>query len=92
VRPLGNLLAKQAGTYDQSRLATSFSKSGCWIRLISDPESAATSSRSTPKRCRVDTEKLQKAVAKEFAAKREQKAIKPKDRKPAGLSRYSDRG
>ena len=30
---------------------------------------------------RVDTEKLQKAEAKEFAAKRDKKAIKPKVRK-----------
>jgi hypothetical protein len=33
------------------------------------------------KRYRVDTEKLQKAVAKEFAAKRDKKTIKPKGRK-----------
>jgi hypothetical protein len=35
------------------------------------------------KRYRVDTEKLQKAVAKEFAAKRDKKTIKPKGRKAA---------
>jgi hypothetical protein len=35
------------------------------------------------KRYRVDTEKLQKAVAKEFAAKRDKKAVKPKDRRSA---------
>ena len=35
------------------------------------------------KRYRVDAEKLQKAVAKEFAAKREQKAVTLKVRKTA---------
>jgi hypothetical protein len=35
------------------------------------------------KRYRVDAEKLQKAVAKEFAAKREKKTIKPKTPKTA---------
>jgi hypothetical protein len=33
------------------------------------------------KRYRVDTEKLQKAVAKEFAAKRDKKTNKPKARR-----------
>jgi hypothetical protein len=51
--------------------------------LSAIPQSAATSSRSTPKRCRVDTEKLQKAVAKEFAAKRDKKTVKSKARKTA---------
>jgi hypothetical protein len=37
----------------------------------------------TAKRYRVDAEKLQKAVAKEFAAKRDQKAIKQRIRKTA---------
>ena len=35
------------------------------------------------KRYRVDTEKLQKAVAKEFATKRDKKTIKPKGRTAA---------
>jgi hypothetical protein len=35
------------------------------------------------KRYRVDAEKLQKAVANEFAAKRDKKTIKPKTRKTA---------
>jgi hypothetical protein len=35
------------------------------------------------KRYRVDTEKLQKAVAKEFAAKRDKKTVKAKTRKAA---------
>jgi len=35
------------------------------------------------KRYRVDTEKLQKAVAEEFAAKRDKKTTKPKARKTA---------
>jgi hypothetical protein len=39
--------------------------------------------RDAAKRYRVDIEKLQKAVAKEFAAKRDKKTIKPKGRKAA---------
>ena len=35
------------------------------------------------KRYRVDAEKLQKAVAKEFAAKRDKKTVKSKARKTA---------
>jgi hypothetical protein len=35
------------------------------------------------KRYRVDTEKLRKAVAKEFATKRDKKTVKPKARKTA---------
>jgi hypothetical protein len=35
------------------------------------------------KRYRVDTEKVQKAVAKEFAAKRDKKTVKAKARKTA---------
>jgi hypothetical protein len=53
----------------------------CWIRLISDPLPAVTSSYGAAKRYRVDTEKLQKAGAKEFVAKRDNKTIKPKPRK-----------
>jgi hypothetical protein len=37
----------------------------------------------TAKRYRVDTEKLQKAVAKEFATRRDKKTVKPKARKTA---------
>ncbi len=35
------------------------------------------------KRYRVDTEKLQKAVAKEFAAKRDKRTIRPGRKTPA---------
>jgi hypothetical protein len=35
------------------------------------------------KRYRVDTEKVQKAVAKEFASKRDKKTVKPKGRRSA---------
>jgi hypothetical protein len=64
-----------------------FWKSACWIRLISDPPQAvATVLMDTAKRYRVDTEKLQKAVAEELAAKRDKKTkakAKPKARKTA---------
>jgi hypothetical protein len=59
-----------------------FWKSACSIRRISDPpQGAMTFLMDTAKRYRVDTEKLQKAVAQEFAAKREKKTIKRKGRK-----------
>ncbi len=40
-------------------------------------------SSARPHRSRVDAEKLQKAVAKEFAAKRDKKTLKPTVRKGA---------
>jgi hypothetical protein len=73
------LLAKQVGNYDESEL--------CRVLLeISLLDSAyrrsATDGEDTPlgvaKRYRVDVEKLQKAVAAEFAGKRDKKNAKPK--------------
>jgi hypothetical protein len=64
-----------------------FSKSACWDSAYQ----RSTASRDdvlmdAAKRYRVDTEKLQKAVAEELAAKRDKKtkaAAKPKARKTA---------
>ena len=58
------------------------------ISLLDSAYQRPTASRDddlmdAAKRYRVDTEKLQKAVAKEFAAKRDKKTIKPKGRKAA---------
>jgi ParB family chromosome partitioning protein len=77
-------LAKQVSTYDESEL----SKLLLEISLLDSAYQRTTVSRddilmAAAKRYRVDTEKLQKAVAKEFAAKRDQKAIKQKVRKTA---------
>jgi hypothetical protein len=78
------LLAKQAGTYDESELCKLLLE----ISLLDSAYQRSTASRDdilidAAKRYRLDTEKLQKAVAKEFAAKRDQKAIKQKVRKTA---------
>jgi ParB family chromosome partitioning protein len=78
------LLAKQVGTYDEAELCKLLLE----ISLLDSAYQRSTASRDdilidTAKRYRVDTEKLQKAVAKEFAAKRDQKAIKQKVRKTA---------
>jgi ParB family transcriptional regulator, chromosome partitioning protein len=75
------LLAKQVSKFDDAEL--------CKLLLeISLLDSAYQRSASrddvlmdAAKRYRVDTEKLQKAVAKEFAAKRDKKTVKPKGRK-----------
>jgi len=78
------LLAKQVGTYDDAEL--------CKLLLeISLLDSAYQRSRvsrddvlmDAAKRYRVDTEKIQKAVAKEFATKRDKKAIKAKGHRAA---------
>ena len=64
--------------------ASCFWKSACSIRYISDPLASRDDILiDAAKRYRVDTETLQKAVAKQFAAKRDQKAIKQKVRKTA---------
>jgi ParB family chromosome partitioning protein len=73
------LLAKQVGNYDESELCKLLLE----ISLLDSAYQRSTTSRDdvlvdAAKRYRVDTEKLQKAVAKEFAAKREQKAFKQK--------------
>jgi ParB family chromosome partitioning protein len=80
------LLAKQVGTYDESELCKLLLE----ISLLDSAYQRSTTSRDdvlmdTAKRYRVDAEKVQKAVAKELAAKREKKTrAKPKGRnKPA---------
>jgi ParB family chromosome partitioning protein len=79
------LLAKQVGNYDESELC----KLVLEISLLDSAYHRSTASRDdlladAAKRYRVDTEKLQKAVAEELAAKRDKKAnakAKPKSRK-----------
>jgi hypothetical protein len=76
------LLVKQVGTYEEAELCKLLLE----ISLLDSAYQRSTASRDdvltdAAKRYRVDTEKLQKAVAKEFAAKRDKKAIKPKTRK-----------
>jgi hypothetical protein len=79
-----DLLAKQVSTYDESELCKLLLE----ISLLDSAYQRSTASgddvlMDTAKRYRVDAEKLQKAVAKEFAAKRDQKAIKQRIRKTA---------
>ena len=66
-----------------------FWKSVSWIRLISEAPQAATMFMDAAKRYRVDSEKLQKTVAKELATKREKKTDKPKARRRPLESIYS---
>jgi hypothetical protein len=78
------LLAKQVGAYDESELCKLLLE----ISLLDSAYQRSTASRDdvlmdAAKRYRVDTENLQKAVAREFAAKRDQKAIRQKARKTA---------
>jgi hypothetical protein len=81
------LLAKQVGTYDEGELCKLLLE----ISLLDSAYKRSTTSRDdvlmdAAKRHRVDTEKLQKAVAEEFTAKREKKTkakAKPKSRKTA---------
>ena len=81
------LLAKQAGTYDEAELCKLLLE----ISLLDSAYQRSTASRDdvlmdAAKRYRVDTEKLQKAVAEELAAKREKKTkagAQPKTRKTA---------
>jgi ParB family transcriptional regulator, chromosome partitioning protein len=78
------LLAKQVISYDESELCRLLLE----ISLLDSAYQRSTGSRDdvlmdAAKRYRVDTEKLQKAVAKEFAAKLDKKTIKPKIRKTA---------
>ena len=76
------LLAKQVGTYDEAELCKLLLE----ISLLDSAYQRSPESRDdvlmyAAKRYRVDTEKLQKTVAKEFAARREQKTrAKPKAR------------
>jgi hypothetical protein len=78
------LLAKQVSTYDEAELC----KLVLEISLLDSAYQRSSTSRDdvlmeAAKRYRVDSEKLQKAVAKEFAAKRDKKTIKRKSRKVA---------
>jgi ParB family chromosome partitioning protein len=81
------LLAKQADTYDESELCKLLLE----ISLLDSAYQRSTASRDdvlmdAAKRYRVDTEKLQKAVAEELAAKRNKKTkatAKPNGRKTA---------
>ena len=81
------LLAKQVGSYDEAELCKLLLE----ISLLDSAYQRSTASRDdvlmdAAKRYRVDTEKLQKAVAEELAAKREKKTkagAKPKNRKTA---------
>ena len=75
------LLVKQVGTYDESELCKLLLE----ISLLDSAYQRSSTSREdvlmdAAKRYRVDAEKLQKAVAKEFAAKRDKKTVKPKTR------------
>jgi hypothetical protein len=78
------LLAEQAGKYEETELC----KLVLEISLVDSAYQRSTWSREdvlmdAAKRYRVDAEKLQKVVAKEFAAKRDEKTLKPKSRKAA---------
>jgi hypothetical protein len=73
------LLVKQVATFDESEL----SKLLLEISLLDSAYQRSTSGRDdvlvdAAKRYRVDIDKLQKAVAKEFAAKQDKKTTKPK--------------
>jgi len=75
------LLAKQVGTYDETDLCKLLLE----ISLLDSAYQRPTASSDdvlmdAAKRYRVDAEKLQKAVAKDFAAKQDKKTIKPKVR------------
>ena len=78
------LLVKQVGTYDEAELCKLLLE----MSLLDSAYQRSSTSRDdvlmdAAKRYRVDAEKLQKAVAKEFAAKRDKKTIKTKGRKAA---------
>jgi hypothetical protein len=82
-----DLLAKQVGTYDEAELCKLLLEIG----LLDSAYQRSAASRDdvlidAAKRYRVDTEKIQKAVAEELAAKRDKKTkakTKPKSRKTA---------
>jgi len=78
------LLAKQAGNYDESELCRMLLEisllDSAYRRSSNDGEDILL---SVARRYRVDVEKLQKAVATEFAAKREKSKAKPKGEKAA---------
>src|SRR5208337_5124247 len=76
------VLAKQVSTYDEPELCKLLLE----ISLLDSAYQRSSASRDdilmdAAKRYRVDTDKLQKAVAEEFAVKREKKTrVKPKAR------------
>jgi hypothetical protein len=76
------LLAKQVGAYDEAELCKLLLE----ISLLDSAYQRSTTSRNdvlmdAAKRYRVDAEKVQKAVAKEFAAKRDKKTrVNPRTR------------
>jgi ParB family transcriptional regulator, chromosome partitioning protein len=79
------LLAKQVSTYDEPELCKLLLE----ISLVDLAYQRSTASRDdvlmdAAKRYRVDAEKLQKAVARDFAAKRDKKTDKPRVRTAAG--------
>jgi hypothetical protein len=72
------------GNFDEAELCKLLLE----ISLLDSAYQRSTASRDdflmdAAKRYRVDADKLQEAVAKEFAAKRGKKTIKPKTRKTA---------
>jgi hypothetical protein len=76
------LLVKQVGTYDESELCKLLLE----MSLLDSAYQRSSTSRDdvltdAAKRYRVDAEKLQKDVAKEFAAKRDKTTVKAKVRK-----------
>ena len=78
------LLAKQVSTYDEAELCKLILETS----LLDSAYQRSTASRDdvlmdAAKRYRVDAEKVQKAVAKEFMAKRDRKTLKAKTRKTA---------
>ena len=78
-------LLNQVIRYDESELCRLLLE----ISLLDSAYQRSTASRDdvlmdAAKRYRVDTEKVQKAVAKDFAAKRDKKIIRPKVRTVAG--------
>jgi len=78
-------LLKQVISYDESELCRLLLE----ISLLDSAYQRSTVSRDdilmdAARRYRVDIEKLQKAVAKDFATKRDKKTIKPKARSLAG--------
>ena len=84
------LMAKQVGTYDEAELCKLLLE----ISLLDSAYQRSTASREdvlmdAAKRYRVDAEKLQIAVAKEFAVKRDKKKDKQAEGPQGGrLSRY----
>ena len=77
-------MVKQVSTYDETELCKLLLE----ISLLDSAYQRSTASRDdvlmdAAKRYRVDAEKLQKTVAKEFAAKRDKKTVKPKGHKAA---------